>query len=138
MAKFIIDFFTEKDEVFKNSQIIVADFDLLSSFLYELPNAKWIQGTWAGVETLLKHVIPNQPPSFLVTRFSGKYFGTLMGEYVIANIINHERKLFDVRENQMNSNWIITGNISEHRTIPELNIGILGLGSIGNRSMCRF
>jgi phosphoglycerate dehydrogenase-like enzyme len=57
-----------------------------------------------------------------------------MGEYVIANIVNHERKLMAVYENQRSSLWIRDGKISDHRTISDLTIGILGAGTIGRES----
>jgi phosphoglycerate dehydrogenase-like enzyme len=57
-----------------------------------------------------------------------------MGEYVIANIVNHERKLMAVYENQQSSIWIRDGKISDYRTISDLTIGILGTGTIGRDS----
>jgi phosphoglycerate dehydrogenase-like enzyme len=57
-----------------------------------------------------------------------------MGEYVIANIVNHERKLMDVHENQRSSLWSRDGKISDYRTISDLTIGILGAGTIGTES----
>lgn len=86
----------------------------------------------------MEEVKPGQPPSFILTRFSGKHFGTLMSEYVIANIINQERAFGDIRDNQRKSGWIVDGKISEHRTLHELTIGVMGLGNIGNRSKLWF
>ncbi|KAJ9582519.1 hypothetical protein L9F63_003133 [Diploptera punctata] len=54
-----------------------------------------------------------------------------MGEYVVANIVNHERNLLQVFDNQRASIWTQESKISDHRTISELNIGILGIGTIG-------
>jgi len=39
----------------KKAEIIVADNDLLGLHLYNLPAARWVQGTWAGVESILQH-----------------------------------------------------------------------------------
>lgn len=138
LINFILCFFSDTDKQFRESHIIIADYPLLAPYLYELPNAKWIQGTWAGVDKLLECVRPDQPPPFLITRFSGKHFGTLMSEYVIANIINRERAFFEIKENQNNSEWETDGKISDHRTLHDLTIGILGLGNIGNRSRLSF
>ncbi|KAJ8970291.1 hypothetical protein NQ317_019687 [Molorchus minor] len=124
---------TDKDEEFIKSNIIIADFDYLAPHIYDLPNVKWIQGTWAGIDALLPHLKPNQPPSFPITRFSGKHFGHLIGEYVLANIINHERSMFEIKQNQSKQQWIINGKINDHRSLYDLTIGILGIGSIGNR-----
>lgn len=99
-----------------------------------MQNAKWVQGTWAGVEKLFTHLRTNQPPPLHVTRFSGKHFGTLMSEYVISNIINKERAFFEIRDNQKKAQWVTDGKIFEHRTFHELTIGIMGLGNIGKES----
>lgn len=77
----------------------------------------------------------SQPkPPFIITRFSNYFFGSTMGEYVVANIVNHERNLMAVYENQQSSLWNRDGKISNHRTIIDLTIGILGAGTIGRDS----
>lgn len=74
----------------------------------------------------------SQPkPTFTITRFSNYFLGCMMGEYVIANIVNHERNLMAVYENQQCSLWNRDGKISNHRSISDLTIGILGAGTIG-------
>ena len=57
-----------------------------------------------------------------------------MGEYVVASIVNHERRMLQVYENQHASLWSQEGSISEHRIIADLNIAILGTGTIGVES----
>lgn len=57
---------------------------------------KWIQGTWAGIDSLLPHINRDAPPMYPITRTSGDNFGQLMGEYVIGNIIFWERNYFEV------------------------------------------
>lgn len=126
--------FAATDEQLRRSHIVISDFDLISPYIYDLPNAQWLQGTWAGVETFFKNLKPNQPPSYVVTRFSGKHFGSLMTEYVIANILNQERAFFEIKENQKKREWIQIGQIYEHRSLRDLTVGIMGLGNIGNRS----
>ncbi|PSN50489.1 hypothetical protein C0J52_10720 [Blattella germanica] len=44
----------------REAEIIVADNGLLGKELYNLPAAKWVQGTWAGVETLMEHYDANK------------------------------------------------------------------------------
>lgn len=68
-------------------------------------------------------------------RFAGESFGRITSEYVIANIVNHERKLFEVRQNQKKKIWSRDGEISEYRTIFDLAVGIIGQGSIGHRGI---
>ncbi|XP_028136494.1 glyoxylate/hydroxypyruvate reductase A isoform X1 [Diabrotica virgifera virgifera] len=121
----------ELDKQFKESHIIVADYDLLTPHMYSLPQAKWVQGTWAGVNDLMAKV--TQPPPFSLSRFTGRHFGALMSEYVVANIINFERNAFETHQNQKMKQWIVDGKIEEHRAIFDLTVGILGLGNIGDR-----
>lgn len=127
--------FSENDEQLKKSHIIIADYDLLAPYIYKLPNLKWQQGTWAGIEIFLRKVQPNNPPPFTISRFTGKHYGTLISEYVIANIINFERAIYEISDNQKMCKWNRDGKISAYRPLPELTIGIMGLGSIGNISM---
>ncbi|KAJ8951894.1 hypothetical protein NQ318_019872 [Aromia moschata] len=103
----------EKDEQFFKSNVIVGDYHLLGPHIYNLTNARWIQGTMAGIDALLTHIKPDQPPPFPISRFSGKHFGHLIGEYVVANIINHERNMFEVKENQRKQQWIVEGKNKE-------------------------
>ncbi|XP_069703492.1 glyoxylate/hydroxypyruvate reductase A-like isoform X2 [Periplaneta americana] len=122
----------EEMKLLREAEIIIADNDLLGTQLYNLPAAKWVQGTWAGVEKIMQHYdVTKLKPSFTITRFSNYFFGTLMGEYVIANIVNHERNLMTVYRNQQACVWSKEGNISDYRSISDLAVGILGVGMIG-------
>ncbi|RZC36055.1 glyoxylate/hydroxypyruvate reductase A HPR2 [Asbolus verrucosus] len=121
----------ERDPYFKKSEILICDFDLLGSYLYDLPNVKWIQGTWAGIDKLTPLV--SKPPPYQITRFTGDHFGKIMGEYVVANIVNYERGFFDVKNSQQKSQWNREGKIFDYRVIFDLTVGILGVGNIGNR-----
>lgn len=95
---------------------------------------KWVQGTWAGIDALLPHIRSNEPPRFPISRFTGNHFGRLIGEYVVANITNFERKIFEMRENQNKQQWVRDENVIVYRAIYDLTIGILGTGSIGDKS----
>lgn len=95
---------------------------------------KWLQGTWAGVDSLMPHIKTKELP-FLLTRYSGQHFGRIMSEYVIACIVNHERDFKIIHENQSKSFWTKEGRIGTYRTIADLNIGIMGIGNIGSKSI---
>lgn len=99
-----------------------------------MPNVKWIQGTWAGIDALMPHIRSNEIPPFPIVRFTGNHFGRLIGEYVVANIINFERSIFEIRENQNKQQWVTKGKVTDYRSIHDLTIGILGIGNIGDKS----
>ncbi|XP_017785412.1 PREDICTED: glyoxylate/hydroxypyruvate reductase A-like [Nicrophorus vespilloides] len=120
------------DEELRNAEIIIGDYDLIGPIVYDLKKVKLLHGTWAGVDKLLPFVDANNPPPFPVVRYSGEQFGRIISEYVVASIVNHERELFRVYENQRESNWCRDGTIMHHRIISDLNIGVMGIGSIGS------
>lgn len=99
-----------------------------------MPNVKWVQGTWAGIDALMPHIRKNESPAFPIVRFTGNHFGRLIGEYVVANIVNFERNIFEVKENQNKQLWVTEGRISSYRSVYDLTIGILGIGNIGDKS----
>ncbi|XP_044266379.1 glyoxylate/hydroxypyruvate reductase A HPR2-like isoform X2 [Tribolium madens] len=122
----------EHDTQFKQSAVLVCDFDLVGKYLYDLPNTKWMQGTWAGVDKIMP-LFQNKPLPYQITRFTGDHFGRIMGEYVVANIVNHERDLCELRDYQRKKQWHKEGKICDYRVISDLTIGVLGLGNIGSR-----
>lgn len=110
---------------------MIADYDLIAPHIYNLQHLKWLQGTWAGLDVITPFI--DKPLPFLLTRFSGDHFGRMMSEYVISNIVNHERDFDKVYKNQIARNWNIEGKIHSYRVISDLTIGILGIGQIGSR-----
>ncbi|XP_063902932.1 glyoxylate/hydroxypyruvate reductase A-like [Zophobas morio] len=123
----------EVDIHFKKSEILICDFDLLGPYLYDLPSVKWVQGTWAGIDKLTPLIQKEKQLPYQITRFTGEHFGRIMSEYVVANIVNHERNFFQVRSNQDKQEWNRHGKITGYRVISDLTTGILGLGNIGSR-----
>ncbi|XP_076229771.1 glyoxylate/hydroxypyruvate reductase A [Nomia melanderi] len=114
----------------KDADIIVTDCDLFLPYLDKLQSLKWVQTTWAGVEGLIPN-LNDKNVNYVVTRFSDNTFGFAMAEYVVAHIFNFERNQKQQYENQKNSQWERDGEISNHRLICDLSVGILGLGNIG-------
>ncbi|XP_030760359.1 uncharacterized protein LOC115885542 [Sitophilus oryzae] len=114
------------------AEIILADFASVGPHISQLEKAKWIQGTWAGIDALKQYIDVKNPPKFAVTRSSGTNIGQLMAEYVVANIVFQERDYLEVRENQKKCFWNSGPYLYDFRSISELTIGILGIGSIGN------
>ncbi|KAG8227556.1 hypothetical protein J437_LFUL000656 [Ladona fulva] len=114
---------------------IISEKDLIEAL-----NEKWIAGAILDVfegepldprSPLWSMPQPRLP--FQITRFSGPSFGILMGEYVVCQIIIHERDFFKIHQNQSKKLWLCEGKIFEHRMLADLSIGILGFGAIGVR-----
>ncbi len=91
--------------------------------LNDLPNLRWVQSMWAGVEPLLD---PSLRRDYVLTNARG-VFGQLMSEYIFGYLIAHERQIFQLREMQRAKEWFDfdTG------TLRGKTIGLLGVGSIG-------
>ncbi|XP_024874795.1 uncharacterized protein LOC112456474 [Temnothorax curvispinosus] len=111
-------------------EILVADCDLLIPYVNKLTSVKWIQATWAGLDKFIPHVWDARR-DYILTRFSDESFGLAMSEYVIAQIVNHERDQRQQYENQRLAVWKQEGRLLNHRLIRDLTIGILGVGTIG-------
>ncbi len=108
------------------------DFDILfgepaaiRSVLGSLPNLRWVQSIWAGVEPLLDASLRRD---YLLTNARG-VFGDLMAEYVFGYLLLHERRILQRLESQHNGQWdsSITGSLRGK------TLGLLGVGSIGAR-----
>ncbi|KAA0279616.1 MAG: D-2-hydroxyacid dehydrogenase [Chloroflexi bacterium] len=107
----------------KDCEIIFGAPSMVPGVLNDLPNLRWVQSMWAGVEPLL---IPSLRKDYLLTNARG-VFGGLMSEYVIGYLLAHERKVFSRRQAQLSKTWdkTLTG------TLRGKTIGLLGVGSIG-------
>lgn len=95
-----------------------------------LPNLKWCQSTYAGVDPLFKANIPFPLP-FTLTRFAG-VFGPPIAEWCLARIIGYERGFALSQEDQtQHQAWAKSTEILEYRYLSDLTISILGCGDIG-------
>ncbi|GIX72838.1 hypothetical protein CEXT_753891, partial [Caerostris extrusa] len=122
----------EGKEVIKNAEALIIDCTYLSEMLHSLPNAKWIQTTWAGLELLMENIDMSKPlPNYTLTRFVDPYFGELMSNYVISQIINIERGMYVYRDAQKTATWS-RPFFPDFRVLSDLTVGILGAGSIGS------
>ena len=90
------------------------------------------QGTWAGIDPILSWLDDDKNvPTIPVCRFSHPSFSQLISEYVLAQVINVERGFGrKMIQAQIDREWI-TEQVSQHRGLNELKIGILGVGQMG-------
>ena len=104
-------------------EIVLGAPSLIAKELTNLPNLKWVQSTWAGVEPLLD---PALRRDYVLTNARG-VFGGLMSEFVFGYLLAHERKIFELAKAQREKEWMrfLTG------TLRFKTIGLLGVGSIG-------
>jgi len=107
----------------KETEIVFGAPTMISDALNSLPNLRWAQASWAGVEPLLD---PSLRRDYVLTNARG-VFGGLMSEYVFGYLLAHERKIFERAAAQKNKIWdtSLTGQLRGK------TIGLLGVGSIG-------
>ncbi|KAL3661009.1 hypothetical protein V7S43_014025 [Phytophthora oleae] len=95
-----------------------------------LSKVKWVQATYAGVETYL-NLLPKaeQLPQFTLTR-AGGMMPRIMAQYVLGYVTMIERKLLEAKEYQSKGEYARMDMIS-FRPAQSVTVGILGLGDIG-------
>ncbi|MDD2920743.1 MAG: D-2-hydroxyacid dehydrogenase [Anaerolineales bacterium] len=103
--------------------IVLGAPNLIRAALDALPNLKWAQSTWAGVEPLLDISLRRD---YILTNARG-VFGGLMSEFVFGHLLFHEKQIGFHQQAQKEKRWA-------HADIGMLRgktIGLLGVGSIG-------
>jgi len=84
-----------------------------------------VQSTWAGVDQLCQ---PDMRRDYLLTG-AKEIFGPTISEYVITYLFALERRLFNMRDNQLERKW----RPLTYRPARIIKLGIIGLGSIGRK-----
>lgn len=114
---------TIEEKASPTCEIALGAPDMIRNALPELPNLKWAQSTWAGVEPLL---FPSLRRDYILTNARG-VFGQLMSEFVLAYLLAHDRKLFELKKQQNEKTW----RGFQATSLRGRTIGLLGVGSIG-------
>lgn len=96
---------------------------LIAEIITRLPNLRWVQSTWAGVEPLL---LPGLRRDYVLTNARG-VFGEDMAEYVFAYLLANERRILQRHSAQCVGRWDATPS----GTLAGKTIGLMGVGSIG-------
>ncbi len=103
--------------------IVLADPPLIRPLLPDLATLRWLQATYAGVETL---TAPGLRRDYILTNARGA-FGDLMAEYVMGYLIMHERlgwqRFLAQREQRWDATW--------PARVRGKTMGLVGVGSIG-------
>ncbi|NER81972.1 MAG: glyoxylate/hydroxypyruvate reductase A [Leptolyngbya sp. SIO1D8] len=92
--------------------------------LATLPNLKWVQSLWAGVETLLSET---QDSDFAIVRMTDPQLAKTMAEAVLTWVLYLHRDMPRYRAQQVARIW-------QQHPLPLPNqrvIGLLGLGNLG-------
>ena len=124
------------NSVLENAEIVLGDSPFIARNLGLFKKVKWIQSTFAGVETIVSEYTA-AAPNFILTRQVGNAFGQQMGEYVLVQIMARERNLFGLECDMQQKKW--QWRNWAPRVLPSLSVGILGVGVIGRRiaQMCK-
>lgn len=96
----------------------------------KVPNLRWLQSSYTGIETILDHPLVRQE-SIITTTASGVMISQ-MGEYVIMALLMLGHKIPLMTQAQKNKAWVE----DRHQQLqPKLlrgnTVGIVGYGSIG-------
>ncbi|XP_072020170.1 uncharacterized protein in proB 3'region-like isoform X2 [Amphiura filiformis] len=122
------------DEVVKalqDAEVIVTDPWLVFPIMDKLPNLKWVQGSWAGIDGIYKVCDQSKlPPPFIYTRLGGSLTYQL-AEYVMSYILSIERHTIRLHKAQEDKTWGLGEQIT-YRKLSDLTVGILGVGDIGS------
>jgi len=103
--------------------LVFGEPSLIRQALPHLPNLKWVQSVWAGVEPLLD---PTLRRDYTLTN-AREVFGSLMAEFVFGYLVLHERKILQRLASQKKHRWDQT----PPGTLRGKTLGLVGVGSIG-------
>lgn len=103
--------------------IVLGKPAMIAEVLDHARRLKWVQSTWAGVEPLCAVGLRQD---YALTGVKG-VFGPQMTEFVIAYLFGLERRVFTLRDNQLQRHW----QPLPYRHSRDITVGFIGLGSIG-------
>jgi phosphoglycerate dehydrogenase-like enzyme len=112
-------------QVIADCNIIIGDPPLLAEVISSAEKLQWLQSSWAGVDQLCR---PGLRRDYVLTGVKG-IFGPLISEYVMTYLFALERRVFAMRNNQLEKHW----KPFSYRASREITLGIIGLGSIGSQ-----
>ena len=122
-------------ESLEKAVVLVSEPAVVASLLgYDancLPNLKWCQSTYAGVDPLFARKIATTAKPWILTRFAG-VFGPPIAEWSLARIIEHERAFASSAVDQRQKEWVGSRKtVTQYRYLSSLTLTVLGCGDIG-------
>lgn len=103
--------------------ILLAEPPMASEILNSAGRLEWMQSNWAGIDALCRDGLRR---NYQLTTVKD-IFGPLISEYVMTYLFALERRIFDMRTNQLQKHW----QPKPYRLSSDITLGIVGLGSIG-------
>lgn len=103
--------------------LLIADPPLIATSLNDYPHLQWLQSTYAGVDALIK---PDLRQDYQLTNIRG-IFGSLIAEYIIGQILNHQRHFYRYASQQQQHQW----QPIPYQSISGKTMVIIGTGTIG-------
>ncbi len=122
-------------DALEKAVVLISEPAVIASLLSHnsdcLPNLKWCQSTYAGVDPLFASELTNAPKPWILTRFAGA-FGPPIAEWSLARIIEHERSFAASAADQQKREWAGSKNaVTRYRYLSSLTLTVLGCGDIG-------
>jgi len=103
--------------------IILGDPPLVVEALPIAASLRWVQSTWAGIDSLCGRGLRRD---YVLTAARG-VFGPQISEYVMTYVFALERRIFEMHADQQKRHW----RPRFYRPASEICMGIVGLGTIG-------
>ena len=114
---------SEAIQLGSHSDLLLGEPSMIAQVLNSLPQIKWVQTTWAGVEPLMANAVRQD---YLLTNARNVY-GSMMSEYVFGYLLMIERNILARWQSQLSGKW----DDRPHGTLKGKNLGLMGVGSIG-------
>ena len=130
------DFTEDELMLLSKAEILLCDEPSLSQVIQRkglnfLAKLRWTHVTAAGVDRFMKILSPGTELPFILTRSTSDGLARLMAEYVVGQIVCHERGWMDTHMKQINKNCKGWNTFHSFRSLSELTVGVMGLGKIG-------
>lgn len=117
------------EEIWRKTEVLLTSGAYLPP-VEKVPNLRWIQSSWAGVETLIDNPLL-QEKNISITNASGAAISQ-MGEYVIMMLLMLGHKMPQMIRAQSEKRWVEDKHISlMPKELRGSTVGIVGYGSIG-------